>query len=60
MTATRSETPLSGLVCSSFAKVDQAVGALTGQLDRYQAAARKVRNRAMFELPGILEGRGAQ
>jgi len=44
------------LVCSSFAKVDQAVGALTGQLDRYQAATRKVRNRAMFELPGILEG----
>jgi UDP-N-acetylglucosamine:LPS N-acetylglucosamine transferase len=45
-----------GLVCSSFAKVDQAVDALAGQLDRYQAATRKVRNRAMFELPGILEG----
>ena len=45
-----------GLVCSSFAKVDQAVEALTGQLGRYQEATRKVRNRAMFELPGILEG----
>jgi hypothetical protein len=45
-----------GLVCSSFAKVDQAVDALTGQLGRYQAATRKVRNRAMFELPGILAG----
>src|SRR6185369_15021486 len=30
-----------GLVCSSFAKVDQAVEALTGQLGRYQEATRK-------------------
>ena len=45
-----------GLVCGSFAKVDQAVAALTAQLDVYQSATRKVRNRAMFELPGILEG----
>lgn len=45
-----------GLVCGSFAKVDQAVDALTGQLGRYQAATLKVRNRAMFELPAILEG----
>jgi len=45
-----------GLVCSSFAKVDQAVDALTAQLGRYQAATLKVRNRAMFELPAILEG----
>lgn len=44
-----------GLVCGSFAGVAQAVDALTGQLGRYQAATRRVRNRAMYELPGILE-----
>lgn len=44
-----------GLVCGSFAGVDQAVDALTGQLGRYRAATRKVRNRAMYELPAILE-----
>lgn len=44
-----------GLVCSSFARVAQAVDELTGQLDRYQAATRKVQNRAMFELPAILQ-----
>ena len=44
-----------GLVCSSFARVAQAVDELTGQLDRYQAATRRVQNRAMFELPVILQ-----
>ncbi len=45
-----------GLVCRSFAQVDDATEELIGQLDRYRAAARKVRNRAVFELPVILQG----
>jgi hypothetical protein len=45
-----------GLVCRSFAQVDDAVEELIGQLDRYRAATRKVRNRAVFELPVILQG----
>ena len=45
-----------GLVCRSFAQVDDAAEELIGQLDRYRAAARKVRNRAVFELPVILQG----
>jgi hypothetical protein len=45
-----------GLVCRSFAQVDDAVEELIGRLDRYRAATRKVRNRAVFELPVILQG----
>jgi UDP-N-acetylglucosamine:LPS N-acetylglucosamine transferase len=44
-----------GLVCRSFAHVDEAVGELLAHLDRYQAATWKVQNRAMFELPVILQ-----
>lgn len=45
-----------GLVCRSFTQVDDAVEELIGQLDRYRATTRKVRNRAVFELPVILQG----
>jgi hypothetical protein len=45
-----------GLVCRSFTQVDEAVEELIGQLDHYRAATRKVRNRAVFELPVILQG----
>jgi len=45
-----------GLVCRSFTQIDDAVEELIGQLDRYQAATRKVRNMAVFELPEILQG----
>ncbi|VTU40574.1 Processive diacylglycerol glucosyltransferase [Variovorax sp. PBS-H4] len=44
-----------GLVRSSYAKVPEAVEALLRDLDRYRAATHKVRNRAVFELPGILQ-----
>ncbi|MGO4392000.1 glycosyltransferase [Variovorax sp. M-6] len=44
-----------GLVCGSFAKVGPAVDELTGQLGRYRAATRRIQNRAMFELPVILQ-----
>ncbi|MDM0020528.1 glycosyltransferase [Variovorax saccharolyticus] len=49
-----------GLVCGSFAGVAQAVDALTGELERYRSATQRVRNRAMFELPEILQGIMAQ
>jgi UDP-N-acetylglucosamine:LPS N-acetylglucosamine transferase len=45
-----------GLVCSSYAKVPGAVDELVRDLERYRAATCKVRNRAVFELPGILQG----
>ncbi|WP_260602518.1 glycosyltransferase [Variovorax sp. MHTC-1] len=45
-----------GLVRSSYAKVPGAVDELVRDLERYRAATYKVRNRAVFELPGILQG----
>ncbi|SEA75376.1 glycosyltransferase [Variovorax sp. YR216] len=45
-----------GIVCSSFTGVDEAAAELIRHLDRYQSATRKVRNRALFELPVMLEG----
>jgi UDP-N-acetylglucosamine:LPS N-acetylglucosamine transferase len=44
-----------GLVCSSYAKVPGAVDELVRDLERYRAATWKVRNRAVYELPGILQ-----
>lgn len=45
-----------GLVLPSFADVAGAVEILIGQLHRYREATLAVRNRAAFELPGILQG----
>lgn len=45
-----------GMVCSSFARVDEAAAELIRHLDRYKSATRKVQNRAVFELPVMLEG----
>lgn len=45
-----------GLVRSSYAKVPGAVEELVRDLDRYRAATYKVHNRAVFEMPGILQG----
>ncbi len=45
-----------GLVCPSFARVDEAARELIDRLDRYRAATGRLRNRAVFELPAILEG----
>jgi len=44
-----------GLVCPSFARVDEAVGALVQRLDHYKTATRAMRNRAVLELPVMLE-----
>jgi UDP-N-acetylglucosamine:LPS N-acetylglucosamine transferase len=49
-----------GLVRSSYAKVPGAVEELVRDLDRYRAATRRVQNRAVFELPGILQNILAQ
>ncbi|MBU2286011.1 MAG: galactosyldiacylglycerol synthase, partial [Gammaproteobacteria bacterium] len=44
-----------GVVCSSFTKVGPPVEALVRDLDGLRAATRRVRNRAVFEVPGILQ-----
>jgi len=49
-----------GLVRSSYAKVPGAVQELVRDLDRYRAATHKVHNRAVFEVPGILQSILAQ
>jgi len=45
-----------GLVCASFARVDKAVEAMARDLDRFRAATARIRNRAVFEVPDILDG----
>ncbi|HEY1227531.1 MAG TPA: glycosyltransferase, partial [Ramlibacter sp.] len=45
-----------GIVCSSFAKVDEAVAELLEHLPQFRAATQQVRNRAVFEVPEILQG----
>lgn len=44
-----------GLVCPSYAKVAGAVDELVSNLDSYRSATGKVQNRAVFELPVILQ-----
>ena len=44
-----------GIVSASHAGIGPAVVELLGDLERYRAATRRVRNRAAFELPLILE-----
>jgi hypothetical protein len=44
-----------GLVCGSFARVGEAVDEMTRNLERYRQATFRVRNRAAFELPGMLQ-----
>lgn len=44
-----------GLVLPSFARIDTAVAQLVRELPRYRAATRRLDNRAVFELPAILE-----
>lgn len=45
-----------GIVCTSFAKVDEAVAQMLGRLPELRAATARVHNRAVFELPEILRG----
>jgi UDP-N-acetylglucosamine:LPS N-acetylglucosamine transferase len=49
-----------GLVVPSFAKVDRAAAELIRDLPRYRGATQRLRNRAVFELPRILQGILAQ
>jgi len=45
-----------GIVHGSFRSIDRAVGELLGRLDEFRTRVRAVRNRALFEIPGILDG----
>jgi UDP-N-acetylglucosamine:LPS N-acetylglucosamine transferase len=45
-----------GLVLDSFQSIRSAVLKLTDQLDDYRASVRRIENRAVFEIPQILEG----
>lgn len=45
-----------GLLLPSFSAIEPAVARLVQGLDGYRAATRAIRNRAAFELPGILAG----
>jgi len=44
-----------GLVLDSFQSIRDAVSRLTAQLDDYRASVRRIENRAVFEIPQILE-----
>lgn len=44
-----------GLVLPTFARIDTAVAELVRELPRYRAATGRLDNRAVFELPAILE-----
>jgi hypothetical protein len=44
-----------GIVCPSFAKVDEAVQDLLARLPALREATQRVRNRAVFEVPAILK-----
>jgi hypothetical protein len=45
-----------GLVLDSFAEVRGAVSALTARMHEYRAAVARIHNRAIYEIPKILEG----
>jgi UDP-N-acetylglucosamine:LPS N-acetylglucosamine transferase len=45
-----------GLVLESFNVIRGAVEALTGQLTEYRSNVARIHNRAIFEIPAILEG----
>jgi UDP-N-acetylglucosamine:LPS N-acetylglucosamine transferase len=45
-----------GLVLDSFKGIHTAVSALTAQLNDYRTCVGRIHNRAIFEIPGILDG----
>jgi UDP-N-acetylglucosamine:LPS N-acetylglucosamine transferase len=45
-----------GIVLRSFRRVDVAVADLLAQLDHWRRSVRRMRNRALFEVPHILAG----
>ena len=44
-----------GIVHRSFRTIDRAVEELLGRFDEFRASVRGQRNRALFEIPGMLE-----
>jgi UDP-N-acetylglucosamine:LPS N-acetylglucosamine transferase len=44
-----------GVVLDSFKGISSGVAQVTAHLDRYRANVRRIRNRAVFEIPAILE-----
>ena len=44
-----------GMVVSSFRGIEKAVEELLGSLDSYRASVSEIENRAVFEIPGILD-----
>ena len=49
------EENMAGLVLDSFKAIDDAVAALTAQLSEYRGSVARIHNRAIFEIPEILE-----
>jgi len=50
------EENAAGLVLDSFSNVGDAVQVLTAKLGEYRANVARIQNRAVFEIPVILEG----
>ena len=44
-----------GVVLDSFGNMRSGVAALTAHMDQYRSALKAIRNRAVFEIPDILE-----
>jgi hypothetical protein len=44
-----------GIVLDSFRAIREGVAALTGGIDEYRAAVTRIKNRAIFEIPEILD-----
>jgi UDP-N-acetylglucosamine:LPS N-acetylglucosamine transferase len=49
------EENIAGLVLDSFKAIDDAVSALTAQMSAYRSSVARIHNRAIFEIPEILE-----
>jgi UDP-N-acetylglucosamine:LPS N-acetylglucosamine transferase len=45
-----------GIVLDSFKSIDSGVSAITSRLDDYGASVARIQNRAIFEIPDILDG----
>jgi hypothetical protein len=45
-----------GIVLDSFKAIGSGVASITSRLGEYRASVARIQNRAIFEIPGILEG----
>jgi UDP-N-acetylglucosamine:LPS N-acetylglucosamine transferase len=45
-----------GIVLDSFKAIGSGVAAITSRLDEYRSSVARIQNRAIFEIPAILEG----